>query len=219
VGGGGADGTVFVLQNSPAGPSAVGGAGGALGYASAVSPSVGLALNIYNNGTTILPGFSLASNGALNAPPYLSTAPVNLAGGNPIAVQVSYDGMTVSFTLTDTVTTDTFSASAPLDIPGGVGADTAYVGFTAGSGGLASNQQITDFVFTSLPDLTIERTGANTFLFTWPLAVGNFLLQESSSLTAPVWVNVPATVDVVSGRNQVIVSPQSGNRFFRLLLQ
>jgi hypothetical protein len=74
-------------------------------------------------------------------------------------------------------------------------------------------------VFASLPDLTIERTGANTFLFTWPLAVGNFLLQESSSLTAPVWVNVPATVDVDSGRNQVIVSPQSGNRFFRLLLQ
>jgi hypothetical protein len=219
VGGGGADGTVFVLQNSPAGPTAVGGAGGAQGYATTVSPSVGLVLNIYNNGTTILPGFSLGINGALNAPPYLSTAPVNLAGGNPIAAQVNYDGTMVSMTLTDTVTTDTFSTSAPLDIPATVGADAAYVGFTAGSGGLASNQRVTDFVFTSLPDLTIEQAGANTFVFTWPIAVGNFLLQENASLTTPGWANVPASVDVVSGRNQVAVTAQPGNRYFRLSLQ
>jgi hypothetical protein len=197
----------------------VGGAGGAQGYATTVSPSVGLVLNIYNNNTTILPGFSLGTNGALNAPPYLSTAPVNLAGGNPIAVQVNYDGTTVSMTLTDSVTTDTFSTSAPLDIPATVGADAAYVGFTAGSGGLASNQRVTDFVFTSLPDLTIEQAGANTFVFTWPIAVGNFLLQENASLTTPGWANVPASVDVVSGRNQVAVTAQPGNRYFRLSLQ
>lgn len=216
VGGGGADGTVFALHNAPAGPAALGWAGGELGYRPDVSPSVGLILNIYG-GAPGGAGFSIGINGELNTP-YQSTAPVNLAGGNPIAVALNYDGTTVSMTLKDTVTTGTFSASAPLDIPGTVGANTAYVGFTAGSGGLLANQRVTDFVFTSLPDLTITRAG-NTVVFTWPNAVGNFLLQESPSLGTPSWSNVPATVDLVGGRNQAVVPEQAGDRFFRLLLQ
>jgi len=216
VGGGGADGTVFVLQNSPAGPWALGGGGGEIGYAPTVSPSVGLVLNIYS-GAPGGRGFSVGINGSLNLP-YASTAPVDLASGDPIAVSVGYDGSSISLTLSNKVTHGTFAASAPLDIPTTVGANTAYVGFTAGSGGLLSNQRVTDFTFTSLPAITIAPVGGN-LVFSWPVAVGNFLLQETSSLSTPAWSNVSAPVDLVGQRNQVIVPAPPGTRFFRLMLQ
>ncbi len=210
-----ADGTTFVLQNSPDGPTALGGHGGDLGYRPTVTPSVALILNVYH-GTTV--GYSFESNGVLH-PPYLSAAPVDISSGDPIAVTVDFDGTTLSLNLTDTVTTSTFATSTVVDIPAIVGSEHAYVGFTAGSGGLAANQQITDFKFASLPAVQIAATGANTFVFTWPIAVGNFVLQENTVINGPGWANVPATLDVVSGLNQVIVTPQPGNRFYRLQLQ
>lgn len=210
-----ADGTTFVLQNSAAGPSALGGRGGDLGYRPTVTPSAALVMNIYPGATV---GYSFETNGILH-PPYLSTAPVNLSSGNPIDVTVNYDGTTLFVTMTDTVTTSSFGTSTVLDLPLAVGSEQAYVGFTSGSGGLAANQQVTDFVFTSLPAIAIEATGPNTLVFTWPIAVGNFVLQENTVLNGPGWANVPATLDVVSGLNQVIVTPQAGNRFYRLQLQ
>jgi hypothetical protein len=72
--------------------------------ASGISPSVALELNIYSpNGV----GMAWRTNGQ-TGPPYRSTAPVNLAGGNPIGVLLSYDGTTLSTTLTDMVTHATF---------------------------------------------------------------------------------------------------------------
>jgi hypothetical protein len=212
VGGGGADGAVFVLQNDPRGASALGGGGGGLGY-SGITPSAALEFNIYGPN---IPGIALRSNGATGTP-YSPTTPVNLASGDPIGVTVNYDGTTISLTLTDAVTHVSFSTNYLADIPAIVGTNSAYVGITGADGGLASTQKISNFLFLSLPKLSVQATGG-TFVFTWPGSAGGFLLQQNSDLSTSNWVNVASPITLVNGQNQVVVSPAGGNRFYRLSL-
>jgi hypothetical protein len=213
VGGGGADGAAFVLQNSPAGPSALGGGGGGLGY-SGITPSAALEFNIYGPN---VPGIALRSNGATGTP-YSPTTPVNLASGDNINVAMNYDGTTLSLTMTDAVTSATFSTNFTADLVSILGTNSAYVGITAASGGVASKETISNFLFISLPKLSLQATGTNTFLFSWPQSAGGFVLQQTSDLTAGTWVNVAAPLALVNGQNQVVISPAGGNRFYRLSL-
>ena len=48
---------------------------------------------------------------------------------------LTYDGATLTLTITDLVTQATWSHPFTINIPGTVGGNTAYVGFTAGTGG------------------------------------------------------------------------------------
>src|SRR6202012_208551 len=74
---------------------------------------------------------------------------VNLHSGDIFQVQMTYDGTTLSMTITDTSTpADTFKMSWPIDIPGKVGASTAYVGFTGGTGGQSAVQEILNWTYT-----------------------------------------------------------------------
>jgi hypothetical protein len=213
VGGAGADGAVFVAQNSPAGPSALGGGGGGLGF-SGITPSVGLEFNIYGPN---IPGIAFRANGAVGGP-YSPTTPVNVASGNPIAAALNYDGATLSLSLTDLVTTATFNTNFTGDLPTLLGTNTAYVGFTGASGGVASKQIVTNFFFSSLPRINFQRTTTNTFVFTWPTSVGDFVLQQNTTLNSGTWTVVPNPVALVNGQNQVILPSSPINHFYRLSL-
>jgi Concanavalin A-like lectin/glucanases superfamily/PA14 domain/Bacterial lectin/Bacterial Ig-like domain len=213
VGGGGADGTVFVLQNSPAGPSALGGGGGGLGYAG-ITPSAGLEFNVYGPNT---PGIALRANGATGGP-YSATTPVNVASGDPIGVNLTYDGTTLSLTLTDAVAGVSFSTNYVADLPSIVGTNTAYVGITAASGGIASTQVVSNFFFASLPILSVQNTGTNTYVFSWPAAAGAFVLQQNTAVDTPTWVNVNSPITLVGDQNQMVVPITGGNKFYRLSL-
>lgn len=212
VGGGGADGTVFVLQNDPRGTSALGGGGGGLGY-SGITPSVGLEFNVYTPNT---PGIAFRANGVTGTP-YAPTTPLNVASGDPIGVTVHYDGTTASLTLTDAVTHTSFRTNFVVDIPGTVGTNVAFVGFTGASGGVASYQQVSNFSFYNPPPLATHLTGGNALLLSWPASSVGFELQQTSALGAG-WVPVANTVDLVGGQNQVTISPLTGTRFYRLVL-
>ena len=59
-----------------------------------------------------------------------------------MAVQLVYNGTTLTMTITDTVTLATYTTSWPINIPSTVGSNTAYVGFTGGTGGQTSSQKI-----------------------------------------------------------------------------
>jgi hypothetical protein len=59
--------------------------------------------------------------------------------------QLTYDGATLTLTLTDTVTNATFTASHAIDIPSTVGSNTAFVGFTVGT---VSTQNILNWTYT-----------------------------------------------------------------------
>jgi hypothetical protein len=220
IGGGGADGMVFVLQNSAAGLAALGAPGGALGYW-AIAPSVGLEFNIYS-GSRGGVGIAFGTNGATaqdgGGSPYASTLPVNIASGNPINVALRYAGGIMSLTLTDSVAGTTFSLNLAADLPSILGANTAYVGFTGASGGSPSHQQVSDFTFVSLPQLSLQLTGANTALLSWPSTAGGFVLQQNADLSTANWVTVAQPVNQANGQNQVVVPAPDGPLFFRLVV-
>jgi hypothetical protein len=159
-------GTVFVIQNQPqttptgqygflsGGTTYVGNDSTSLGYGYApvsslsgttggMLDSVGIKLDMTGGGGNGSTG--LYTNGAI---PSSTTSPdvpitgVNLNTGNPITVAFTYNGSTLSMTLTDTVTSATFSHSWTINIPSTVGANTAYIGFTAASGYWSANQYI-----------------------------------------------------------------------------
>ena len=211
VGGGGADGCAFVLQNAGAGPAALGGGGGALGYGG-LAPSVAVEFNIYSaNGV----GMALRTNGQTGSP-YGSTGSVNLAGGDPINVSLSYNGTTLSMTLTDAVAHTTFATNAAMNLVGTLGTNAAYVGVTGADGGISSTQVISNFQFACLTSLSIQPSPPQTVGIAWPNSAGGLVLQQSPALGAP-WASVTDSVAINSdGSNQVMLPAQTGTGFYRL---
>jgi len=215
IGGGGADGAVFVLQNSPMGPTALGGGGGGLGF-SGISPSAGLEMNIYSPNT---PGIAFQVNGTSVAP-YSTTPPVNLAGGNPINCTVTYDGTTATLTMVDTVASTSFTTNYTANLPALVGQNTAYVGFTGASGGVASFIQISNFTFANQavvqPLLSVQTAPGNMLLLSWPQSAAGFTLHQNSALDSPGWTPVPGTPALVDGQYQLSVQASNHQEFYRL---
>ena len=224
-----ADGATFCLQNTAVGPSALGGAGGGLGYTT-ITPSAALELNIYvNDGGG--PGFAIGTNGNVPdtdaAMSFSKTTPVNVASGDPIFVQMYYSKNVAMISMVDATAGSSFTTNISLpDLPALTGADsddTAYVGFTAATGGLNSIQTISDFVFsyTTPPILSVATGTAGSVVVSWPVSVSRlFVLQQSSTLSG-AWTNSALPQQVVNGQNQVTLTPGTGNgsTFFKLSLQ
>ena len=61
--------------------------------------------------------------------------------------RLTYSSNTLTLKLTDTVTTKTFTTSWVVNIPTVIGSSTAWVGFTAGTGGLTATQDIVNWKF------------------------------------------------------------------------
>ena len=145
-----ADGFTFVMQN--AGPTVVGASGGSLGYGTGsggIQNSVAIKFDIFNNDGEGTDSTGIYLDGANPTLPAvdLTSSGIVLSSGDTIAAQLSYDGTTLTLNLTDMVTGDTFSHAFTVDIPGTVGANTAYAGFTGGTGGLAAIQNINTWSF------------------------------------------------------------------------
>jgi hypothetical protein len=77
----------------------------------------------------------------------LTPSGINLHSGDIMHAHLTYDGATLTLILTDTVTNATFTASDSIDIPTTVGSNTAFVGFTAGTGGTVSTQSILNWTY------------------------------------------------------------------------
>jgi hypothetical protein len=65
-----------------------------------------------------------------------------------MSVQMNYDGTTLTLQITDTSTNAKYNTSFPVNIPNLVGGNTAYVGFTGGTGGLSAIQDILTWTMT-----------------------------------------------------------------------
>ncbi len=153
-----ADGFTFTIQNSSAGVTALGPTGGGLGYGPGapggtpgISNSVAVKYDLYNNAGEGTDSTGLYTNGASPTTPAtdMTSSGVILSSGDVMAVQITYNGTTLTMTITDSTANKTFTTSWPINIPTTIGGNTAYVGFTGGTGGETAIQNIKTWTFTS----------------------------------------------------------------------
>ncbi len=234
-----ADGMTFVIQNQA--PTAMGDTGGALGYAGdggglagsllgggggtpGITHSIAIKFDLYDNNGEGSNSTGLYANGAQPTTPADPIAAVNLHSGNPIKVHLAYDGASLAMTMKDTVTGATFSKTWTIDIPATVGASTAYVGFTAGTGGRTATQRVIDWTLTdgaqppppppppvaisispyasslltgATQQFSATVTGASDPTVAWQVASGGGSISSSGLYTAPSLAGT-ATVKAIS---------------------
>src|SRR5580692_11363571 len=146
-----ADGLCFVIEAS--GPRALGGDGGSLGYAGAKgalsTKSLCVDFDLYNSSTNAeISNTGLFTNGASPANGAGSAAgSLSFQRGDVMSVQMNYNGTTLTMQITDTVTSATYRTSFTVNIPSVVGGNTAYVGFTGGTGGLTATQDVLTWTY------------------------------------------------------------------------
>jgi hypothetical protein len=210
------DGFAFVIQN--AGTSAVGGIGGALGY-QGIASSVAVKFDLFNNNGEGVNSTGFYTDGAAPTVPALdlTSSGVNLHSGDVMHAFLTYDGTTLALTLTDTSTGASFNAKQAIDIPNVVQGNTAFVGFTAGTGGTVATQNILDWVFTpasvtALPAFspgTGVYTGAQTVTIsdTTPGATVYYTTNGSTPTTASTIYTGPITVSASETVRAIAMAP------------
>ncbi len=142
------DGFTFAIQN--VGTTALGASGSGLGYQN-IGKSVAIKFDLYSNAGEGTDSTGLYTNGAVPTVPAvdMTSSGVLLKSGDAMLAHVTYDGTTLSMTLTDQVTNKTFSLSKAINIPQVVGANTAFVGFTGSTGGLSAIQKILTWTYST----------------------------------------------------------------------
>jgi hypothetical protein len=175
-------GFAFVIQDSPNGPNALGTGGSGLGYQGLGSSlAVKFDLNSDMGEGPDSTGVYTDGNSPTMPATNLSTW-VNLHSGDVMSATISYDGSNLSLSLTDTAIQQSFFETyTGIDIPGLVGGTTAYVGFTASTGGT---------IFTAAQDLL-------SWTFTPTVGSGSNTLNLTSSASSTVYgqsVTFTATV-------------------------
>jgi len=141
-----ADGGTFVIQNALS--NAIGASGGSLGYGG-IGTSVAIRFDTWNGAAGQL-STDILTNGSIpsgqGASGVLNTALGITAGGTwNLSLNVTYNGTTLSYTITNTDNNSNFTSNAPLNIPSIVGANTAWIGFTGGTGGATEIQYVTSW--------------------------------------------------------------------------
>ena len=165
-----ANGMTFTIQNQNAGstdaaslevtggPNIIGNSSNGLGYQGILS-SAAVIFDLYD-GSGDLTGLYTDGASPAGSSTDMSSSGVSLKSGNPLNVALNYNGSTLSMTMTDSKTKATFSKSWTIDIPSTVGGNTAYVGFTGGTGGMFAQQQITAWTFSNSQSASSSGTGS-----------------------------------------------------------
>ena len=181
-----ADGFTFTIQND--GTTALGPDGGGLGYgpdtaggSGGIPNSVAVKFDLYSNNGEGPDSTGLYTDGA--APTNigsidLSSTGINLHSGDVFQANLSYNGSTLTETLTDTQTNATVTETYTVNIGQTVGSSTAYVGFTAGTGGLTATQNILTWTYSSgsqvptAPGNLVAMASGTTIGLSWSAATG-----------------------------------------------
>ena len=147
LGGNGADGFTFTVQNDPAGADAIGALGSALGY-EGISNSIAVEFDTYkNSGVEFNNNHIAVVSGTVTNELGLGVPDFDLNSGNEYYAWVDYNG--VSDVLAIYVSTDSTKPEFALfkttvDLELAVGSE-AYFGFTAATGGFVNAHQITSW--------------------------------------------------------------------------
>ncbi|MFM7927837.1 MAG: hypothetical protein ACKO9Q_09010, partial [Pirellula sp.] len=176
------NGIAMVFQTQ--GVSAVGGAGGALGYVGIPGPTAAYQINLNSQ-----PGSTPGSNFVLTntSGTYFATGNVNFNSGNPIQVQLIYDAdaNTLTEMLQDTVTFASFTrVYDAIDLTSLMGAN-AYLGFTGSDGHGNTTQSVSNFSYAVLASASQVQSYADGV---YANAVGVF---EQDLVFGPDWLELP----------------------------
>ncbi len=79
----------------------------------------------------------------------MTSSGVSLLSGDVMNVQLSYNGTTLTLTITDASTMKSFTTSWTVNIPTTVGGNTALVGFTGGTGGATAIQDVLSWTYSA----------------------------------------------------------------------
>jgi PEP-CTERM motif len=134
-------GATFIVENDSRGAAAVGATVNDSDAFTGINDSVGIIFDLASNTTGLFTDGNVTSGAA-------NVSPVNLLSGDPIDVQLAYNGTSLTETLVDTVTSAQFSTTDLVltSIPTTVGGSTAYVGLAADG---PADQYFSNFDFTS----------------------------------------------------------------------
>jgi len=152
---GSADGLAFVIQGNS--PNARGGGGGGLGY-TGIARSVAVKFDIWNLAThrsstgIYFDGEAPDSADGRSRSIFMDTDPnpanrINFNNSHVFRIDFSYDGTTLTETVTDTGGTASFTTSYVVDIAAHVGSNFGYVGFSGGTGGETAVQDILTWTY------------------------------------------------------------------------
>ena len=150
----GADGLTFAIQSI--GPTALGGAGGGIGYLG-ISPSVAVEFDTFNNDPVNFPTVAdpdsnhlgVDVNGSVVSLVTAAVAP-RFDDGRLWHAWVDYDGTSLEVRASQTGLRPIFpNASVVIDIPATIGSTAGYVGFTAGTGAAVGDHDIVSWQFDS----------------------------------------------------------------------
>ena len=164
----GADGFVFVLQNSPAGANALGGAGGKLGYRG-VAQSLAIEFDTFKNSwDPDANHIDVLLNGDVTSSVTTTSSIDDLNNGDLVDVLVNYDGSTNELTISTAIDGQPPSQvlSYGVDLPSVLGSQ-GFVGFSSGTGGRSNAHNITNWTFSSTdntpsPGITLTQTAGTT---------------------------------------------------------
>ncbi|HTV43086.1 MAG TPA: hypothetical protein VMF08_21150, partial [Candidatus Sulfotelmatobacter sp.] len=152
--------------------------------------------------------------------PYEQPGDISIASGDPISVEVNYSNGTLSLTMTDLYSLQTFSADLPVQLTTILGSDMAYVGFSGADGGATSTQTISEFEFTSVVPpvpLAVSPETGGSYRISWSAANPDYALETTTNLLG-TWTAGPAPTES-NGTNYITVTPTgTGAHFYRLVL-
>jgi hypothetical protein len=150
-----ADGFTFTIQSNSA--TIMGPTGSGLGYGASapggiggIPNSVAIKFDLYNNQGEGTDSIGLYTNGGSPTIPAVDISPsgLSLRSGDPMTATLAYDGSNLTLTIKDQTSGATSSQIFPVNIPGLVKATSAYVGFTAATGGSTAIQKISAWTYT-----------------------------------------------------------------------
>jgi hypothetical protein len=150
------DGITFIIQGSS--PTALGPGGGGLGYgpdhpggSGGIPNSIAVKFDTFDNAGEGADSTGLYLNGASPSIPAvnLSNTGIDLHSQDVFKVTLSYDGTTLTETITDTKTQATFTTQYTVNIAAAVGGNVGYVGFGGGTGGNTAVQDILTWTYST----------------------------------------------------------------------
>lgn len=178
-----AEGITFTIQGD--GPNAVGASGGGLGY-QGLAKSIAVKFDLKNSAGEGVDSTGIYVNGAAPTVPSIPLAKygIDLHSGRVFMLHLSYNGVTLTVSLTDTLTQAVWTARAAEDIPGIVGRDTAYFGFTAGSGTPALTPNSARSERAAISKADSQQSPATSNILTW-LYVANGETKAAQTISFP----------------------------------